>query len=107
MSQRTLFKFLKTSLFMTQRTELNFSISFQRHGLHSINIPDNDREDAEVCGCLGKIEQVAVEDNILLVCHGKEGTIRVSLPDRYLDIFKQLSKRITEPDTREDSEQLR
>jgi len=76
---------------MDSNTEVAFSLSLRRRGLHSMAFVDDDSRESEVSGSLGEVCQMTVLDGVLIEVRGSRGTLRISLPSRYLELFEKQS----------------
>ena len=76
---------------MTSDNEVAFDLSLRRRGLHSFAVNDDGDHESEICGSLGSISRITVLDGALLELHGSQGTMRISMPERYLKLFEKQS----------------
>lgn len=68
-----------------------FNVSLRRRALRSLSISEDGDGESEVSGSIGRVRDVDVVDNALLEVHGSLGTLRLSLPRRFLEPFRHRS----------------
>ncbi len=68
-----------------------FNVSFRRRALRSLSVSENGDGESEVSGSIGTVRDVDVLDNVLLEVRGSLGTLRLSLPPRFLEPLRHRS----------------
>ena len=68
-----------------------FNVSLRRRALRSLSVSEDGDGESEVSGSIGRVRDIDVVDNALLEVHGSLGTLRLSLPRRFLEPFRHRS----------------
>ena len=68
-----------------------FNVSLRRRALRSLSVSEDGDGESEVSGSIGRVRDIDVVDNALLEVHGSLGTLRLSLPPRFLERFRHRS----------------
>ncbi len=76
---------------MTSNNEIAFDLSLYPRGLRSLAVNHNDMQESEISGSLGSINRINVLDGEILEIQGTLGIMRLSMPDRYLELFEKQS----------------
>lgn len=79
---------------MNSQHEVAFTLSLKRKGIRTMAVMSDDRQESEISGTLGIIEDVRVRDDVLLEIHCTNGTLRISLPKEQLKHFRTSSPNI-------------